>query len=56
MELQNLLWGVFQPFAGAVADRWGLGGVVAAGGIGYALGLYIMSQTGTPLTLFSEAD
>ncbi|MBT6884195.1 MAG: MFS transporter, partial [Rhodospirillaceae bacterium] len=32
MALQNLLWGVFQPFAAAAADRWGAGRVVAGGG------------------------
>ncbi|MDX1527594.1 MAG: MFS transporter, partial [Gammaproteobacteria bacterium] len=29
MAVQNLLWGLAQPFAGAVADRYGPGRVVA---------------------------
>jgi MFS family permease len=55
MAIQNLLWGVFQPFAGAVADRWGAGRVVAAGGILYAVGLYIMSVTTSPSELYLGA-
>ena len=35
MAIQNLLWGVGQPFAGAVADRYGAGRVLAAGGAVY---------------------
>src|SRR5437660_2885017 len=37
--LQNLLWGVTQPFAGFLADRFGAGRVIAAGGLLYAMGL-----------------
>ena len=55
MAIQNLLWGAFQPFSGAVVDRWGAGRVVATGGIVYAVGLYIMSVTTTPLGLFLGA-
>lgn len=39
LALQNLLWGVAQPFAGAAADRFGVPKVVAAGGLLYAAGL-----------------
>ncbi len=55
MAIQNLLWGAFQPFAGAVVDRWGAGRVVATGGIVYAGGLYIMSVTSSPLELYLGA-
>ena len=48
MALQNLLWGVFQPVAGAIADRFGAGRVIAGGGVLYALGLYVMSTTSSP--------
>jgi MFS family permease len=51
LALQNLLWGAFQPFVGAVADKWGSGRVVAAGTLIYALGLFIMSETASPLAL-----
>jgi len=36
---QNLVWGLAQPFAGALTDRFGPAPVVAAGGILYALGI-----------------
>ena len=48
IALQNLVWGVAQPFTGMLADRYGTGRVLAIGGIGYALGLYIMSLASTP--------
>ncbi len=33
---QNLLWGIGQPFAGAIADRFGTVRVIAVGGLMYA--------------------
>jgi len=47
MAVQNLLWGLAQPFAGAIADRYGPGRVVALCGGLYVLGLYLMSQATT---------
>ena len=43
IAIQNLLWGVGQPFAGAVADRFGAARVLAAGGAVYALGVVLMA-------------
>ena len=37
--LQNLLWGLTQPFAGFLADRFGAGRVIAGGGLLYVAGL-----------------
>ncbi|MCZ6534092.1 MAG: MFS transporter [SAR324 cluster bacterium] len=51
IALQNLLWGVTQPFFGMLADRYGSGRVVAAGAVGYGAGLYLMSQASSPLAL-----
>lgn len=48
MALQNLVWGLSQPFTGMVADRWGAGKVVAGGLVLYALGLVLMAQAATP--------
>ena len=31
MAIQNLAWGIAQPFAGGFADRYGSGRVIAAG-------------------------
>jgi len=39
MALQNLLFGLVQPFVGALADKHGAGRVVLAGALLYALGL-----------------
>jgi MFS family permease len=39
IALQNLIWGVFQPITGALADRFGAFKILIAGGILYALGL-----------------
>ncbi len=55
MGVQNLLWGLAQPFAGAIADRYGPGRVVAVCGALYALGLYLMAQAGTPGELMLSA-
>ena len=49
--LQNLLWGIGQPFAGAVADRFGMVRVLSVGAIMYAAGLALMAYTTSPLTL-----
>jgi MFS family permease len=51
IAVQNLLWGLTQPFFGMLADRYGSGRVVAVGGLGYGAGLYLMSQATTPLGL-----
>jgi predicted MFS family arabinose efflux permease len=46
---QHLLWGLIQPFAGAIADRLGSARVLAYGAIIYALGIALMSVCATPL-------
>jgi MFS family permease len=48
IAVQNLLWGIGQPFAGAVADRFGAGRVLAAGGLVYALGVALMAVSTSP--------
>jgi MFS family permease len=48
LALQNLLWGAAQPFAGALADRYGAARVLGAGAILYAIGLAAMSYSTTP--------
>ena len=44
IAIQNLLWGAAQPFAGAVADRFGPVRVLCAGAILYAAGLAWMAH------------
>jgi MFS family permease len=47
LALQNLLWGVGQPIAGAIADRYGTARVLCAGGLMYAAGLALMAHAGS---------
>jgi MFS family permease len=42
--IQNLMWGIGQPIAGALADRYGTAKVLAAGGVLYALGIVGTAQ------------
>jgi MFS family permease len=49
--LQNLLWGLGQPFAGAVADRFGMLRVLSVGALLYATGLALMAYTTSPVTM-----
>lgn len=46
--IQNLVWGVTQPFAGAIADKYGSGRVLATGGVFYAVGVALMAVSSTP--------
>ncbi len=49
MALQNLLWGIATPLAGALADRYGSARVLMAGALFYCAGTLIMAFTGNPL-------
>jgi MFS family permease len=49
LALQNLLWGIGQPFAGAIADRLGTVRVLCAGAVLYAAGLILMTVSRAPL-------
>jgi MFS family permease len=51
IAIQNLLWGIGQPIAGAIADRFGTVRVLSVGALLYAAGLIIMSHSSTPLAL-----
>jgi MFS family permease len=48
IAIQNLLWGVGQPFAGAVADRFGAFRVLCLGALLYAAGLVVMAYASSP--------
>ncbi|MCK8781693.1 MFS transporter [Rhizobium sp. NTR19] len=43
MAIQNLAWGLGQPFFGALADKYGTGRVLTFSGVLYAAGLLLMS-------------
>ncbi|MGB8401317.1 MFS transporter [Bradyrhizobium sp.] len=51
LALQNLLWGLGQPIAGAIADRFGVLRVMCVGALLYAGGLLLMRYAATPLSL-----
>src|SRR5580700_5865275 len=52
---QSLLYGAAQPFAGALADRFGAQRVIVAGALLYALGIFMMAQASTPAMLYVSA-
>jgi MFS family permease len=51
LALQNLMWGVFGPFAGMAADRFGTMRVVLVGAVSYMAGLVWMALVTQP-TMF----
>jgi MFS family permease len=51
MAIQNLLWGLALPFAGALADRHGPRWVLIGGAVVYGLGLWGMGLSTTGLAL-----
>lgn len=50
IAIQNLVWGLASPFAGALADRHGAGRTVLGAAVLYVVGLVLMSQAGSPLS------
>ena len=48
MAIQNLLWGIGQPVAGGIADRYGTARVLAIGGVIYAVGTVLMAFSTEP--------
>lgn len=51
IAIQNLVYGLAQPFTGMIADKFGTARVVIGGVILYAIGLALMSVSGTSLEL-----
>lgn len=52
IALQNLMFGLFQPFVGMAADRFGAKRIVFLGAIAYASGLYLTSIATEPGILY----
>ncbi len=48
IAIQNILWGIGQPFAGMLADRFGTMRVMCAGAVLYGAGLAVMAVSTTP--------
>lgn len=52
VAFQNLAWGLSQPFAGAIADRFGTARVLSAGAVLYALGLAMLANASSPAAVY----
>jgi MFS family permease len=52
LAIQNLFWGLGQPFSGAIADRYGTLRVLIGGMVLYAAGLALMTVSTTPGTFY----
>ncbi|MCV6545931.1 MAG: MFS transporter [Cohaesibacter sp.] len=48
IAVQNLVWGLAQPFAGMIADRYGTARVLVGGALTYFLALYWMAHVTDP--------
>jgi MFS family permease len=51
IAIQNLAWGIGQPFVGMLADRFGTARVLTIGTLLYSLGLVLMAHTSDPVML-----
>ena len=51
MAIQNLLWGIGVPIAGAITDRYGPGLVIAVGAVIYGIGVAGMAGSDSGLAL-----
>ena len=55
LALQNLFWGLSQPIAGAIADRYGTSKSIIGGALLYSLGLYVTANAGSIWSLHTGA-
>jgi MFS family permease len=55
VAIQNLVWGIGQPFAGAIADRWGTGRVLVGGSVLYSGGTLLMANSSSTTGLYLSA-
>ena len=55
IAIQNLVWGLSQPFAGALADRFGSARVLAVGAVVYGLGLVLMASADSSGAMYLSA-
>jgi predicted MFS family arabinose efflux permease len=50
VAVHNLMWGAFQPFTGAAADRFGASRVAALGAFAFGVGMVLTALGGATLT------
>lgn len=55
IAVQNLMWGLAQPFTGMIADRFGSRRTIVAGLLFYGAGLLAMSSAATPAAFTMSA-
>lgn len=55
LALQNLMWGISQPFAGALADKYGAFRIMLVGAALYVAGLVVMAMATTGFAFASGA-
>jgi MFS family permease len=55
IAIQNLVWGIFTPIAGMLADRYGSARVLMTGAVLYAIGVVGMSVANTPILFHMAA-
>ena len=55
IAMQNLIWGLLQPFVGAFADRYGVKRTVCISAVAYTAGLSLMAYANTPSALVVSA-
>jgi len=52
IAIQNIMVGLAQPFTSAIADRFGIGRMIVAGGLSYAAGLALMAHASSPMDAY----
>lgn len=52
VAISVLLWGAVQPFVGAVADKYGTGRVVAASGVSFVVGVWLIAYSTSPMMYY----
>lgn len=55
IAVQNLMWGLLQPAAGAMAERYGFRCVMVIGAVCYLAGLIAMATAGSAIAIFLGA-
>ena len=55
LAIQNLMWGIGLPVAGAIADKYGAARVILFGALLYGIGIYGMSVAETSVMLHTTA-